>query len=87
VNCARNIGLLFWAARSTVTRENRPGDSQIVQKRISLLNLMILVLTTQWLLSLSGQSIVPGIPHTGGFIYMLSFVIVVLIITKFLSWL
>jgi hypothetical protein len=39
----------------------------------------------QWLLSFFGQSIAPGIPHTGGFIYMLSLVIVVLIMVKFLS--
>jgi hypothetical protein len=36
-----------------------------------------------WLLSFFGQSIVPGIPHTGGFIDMLSVVIVVLIIIRF----
>ena len=50
-----------------------------------MLELMILVLTAHWLLSFFGQSIVPGIPHTGGFIDMLSVVIVVLIMMKFLS--
>jgi hypothetical protein len=48
--------------------------------------LIILTLTVLWLLSLFGQSILPGIPHTGGFIYMLALAIVVLIMTKFLSW-
>jgi hypothetical protein len=45
----------------------------------------ILVLTAYWFTSLFGQSIIPGIPHTGGFIYMLAAGIVVLIIVKFLS--
>jgi hypothetical protein len=47
--------------------------------------LIILVLTVYWLLSFFGKSIVPGTSHTGGFIDMLSGVIVVLIIMKFLS--
>ena len=51
-----------------------------------MLTLIILALTMLWLLSLFGQSILPGIPHTGGFIDMLSPAIVVLIMTKFLSW-
>jgi len=50
-----------------------------------VLELIILVLTVQWLLSFFGQSIVPGILHTGGFIYMLSVLIVVLMIVRFLS--
>jgi len=50
-----------------------------------LLELIILVLTIYWLLSFFGQSIVPGFAHAGGFIDMLSVVIVVLIIVKFLS--
>lgn len=50
----------------------------------SALELIILVLTVYWLLSFFGQSIVPGMPHTGGFIDMLSVIIVVLIIMKFL---
>jgi len=50
-----------------------------------LLELIILILTAQWLFSFFGQSIVPGIPHTGGFIYLLAVVIVVLIIIRFLS--
>jgi hypothetical protein len=53
-------------------------------KRISLLVLIILLLTAQWLLSFFGQSIYPGVPHTGGFIYILSVLIVVLIIMKFM---
>jgi hypothetical protein len=50
-----------------------------------LLELIISILTAHWLLSFFGQSIVPGIPHTGGFIYMLAIVIVVLIIIRFSS--
>jgi hypothetical protein len=50
-----------------------------------LFELIILGLTIYWLLSFFGQSIIPGLTHTGGFIDMLSFVIVVLIIIKFLS--
>jgi len=49
-----------------------------------LLELIILILTVYWLLSFFGQSVV-SIPHTGDFLYMLSVVIVVLIIMKFLS--
>lgn len=49
-----------------------------------MLALIILVLTVYWLLSFFGQSIVPGMPHTGGFIDMLSVIIVVLIIMKLL---
>ncbi|MDO9301178.1 MAG: hypothetical protein Q7T89_07335 [Anaerolineales bacterium] len=50
-----------------------------------MLVLIILLLTTQWLLSFFGQSIFPGVPHTGSFIYMLSVIIVFLIVVKFLS--
>jgi len=50
-----------------------------------LLELIILILSVYWLLSFFGQSIIPGIPHTGGFIYMLAIVIVILLIMKFLS--
>jgi len=53
-----------------------------------LLELIILVLTVYWLLGFFGQSVVQSvvsIPHTGDFLYMLSVVIVVLIIMKFLS--
>jgi hypothetical protein len=50
-----------------------------------LLVLIILALTAYLLLSFFGRSIVPGISHTGMFINMLSIVIVVLIIVKFLS--
>jgi hypothetical protein len=71
---------------STAIRPSfRLGGASIIDKKISLLALIILVLTVHWLLSFFGQSIVPGIPHTGGFIDMLSVVIVVLIIIKFLS--
>jgi len=73
--------------RLRIYPENPTGDTKIIQKRNPVLELIILVLTAQWLLSFFGQSIVPGIPHTGGFIYMLSVVIVVLITMKFLSWL
>jgi len=52
-----------------------------------MLELIILILIVQLLVSFFGQSIFPGVPHTGGFIYMLSIVIVGLIIIKFLSWL
>jgi hypothetical protein len=51
-----------------------------------MLELVILVLTAQLLLSFFGQSIFPGVPHSGGFIYILSVLIVVLIIIKFLAW-
>ncbi|HLO13318.1 MAG TPA: hypothetical protein VK206_00715 [Anaerolineales bacterium] len=51
-----------------------------------MLELIILLLTAYWLLSFFGRSIVPGIPHTARFIDMLSVVIVVLIIMKFLSY-
>lgn len=50
-----------------------------------MLELLILVLTIYWLLGFFGQSIVPGMQHKGGFIDMLSVVIVILIIVKFLS--
>jgi hypothetical protein len=51
-----------------------------------LLELIILVLTVHWLLSFFGQSSVPGLAHSAAFIDMLSVVIVVLIIVKFLSY-
>jgi len=50
-----------------------------------LFELIILLLTVYWLLSFFGHSIIPSLAHTGGFIDMLSVVIVVLIIMKFLS--
>ena len=62
-----------------------PGGASIIDKKISLLALIILVLTAHWLLSFFGQSIFPGIPHTSGFIDILSVVIVLLIIINFLS--
>jgi hypothetical protein len=52
-----------------------------------LLVMIILLLTMQWLLSLFGQSILPGVPHTGSFIYMLSVLIVALIIVQFMLYL
>jgi hypothetical protein len=51
-----------------------------------MLELIILALTMHWLLSFFGQSVFPGVPHSGSFIYMLSVLIVVLIITKFLTY-
>ena len=45
-----------------------------------------MVLTVYWLFSFFGKSIVPGISHTSGFVDVLSVAILVLIITKFLSW-
>lgn len=51
-----------------------------------MLEVIILLLTMQWLLSLFGQSTFPGVPHTGVFIYTLSVLIVILIIVKFLAW-
>ena len=50
-----------------------------------MLALIILVLTVYWLLSFFGQSIVPGVRHTGAFIDMLSVVIVALILLRFVS--
>jgi len=63
------------------------GDTRSIQKkkRNPVLKLIILVLTAQWLLSFFGQSFFPGIPHTGGFLYMLSVVIVAMIAMIFLS--
>ncbi len=49
-----------------------------------MLEFIILMLTAQLLLSFFGQSIFPGVPHTGSFIYILSVLIVVLIMMKFL---
>ena len=69
-----------------VSGKIRPGDKQDIQKRISLLVLIISLLTIQWMLSFCGQTIFPNIPHTVGFVYyMLSVIIVFLIIVKFLS--
>jgi hypothetical protein len=62
-----------------------PDGASIPDKKICLIELIILGLTAYWLLSFFGQSTVPRIPHTGGFIDMLSIVIVVLIIIRFLS--
>jgi len=50
-----------------------------------VLELLILALTAQLLFSFFGQTIFPGVPHTGSFIYLLSVLIVVLIIMKFVS--
>ena len=46
---------------------------------------LILVLTMYWLLSFFGQSILRGVAHTSGFVDMLSVIIVVLIVIRFLS--
>jgi hypothetical protein len=51
-----------------------------------LLQVIILVLTGYWLFSFFGKSIVPGISHTSGFVDVLSVIILILIIIKFLSW-
>jgi hypothetical protein len=66
--------------------ENVSAAAQAGEK-VSLFALIILALTIYWLLILFGQSIIPGIPRTGGDIDMLSVVIVILIILRFLSWL
>ena len=67
-----------------VPPENPTGDTRIIQKRNPMLELIILVLAAYWLLSFFGQSIVPGLSHTGGFIYVLAVGIIVLIIVNFL---
>jgi hypothetical protein len=70
---------------TTSIRPNfRPDDTYTPAKKISLLAL-ILMLAIYWLLSFFGQSIVRGVSHTSGFIDMLSIMIVVLIIIRFLS--
>lgn len=50
-----------------------------------MLVVIILILTIYWLFSFFGQSIVRGIPNSGIFMDMLSVVILVLIMVKFLS--
>lgn len=62
-------------------------DFKIIQKKFSLLELIIMVLTVQWLLGFFGQSIFPHILHMGGFIDVLAIIIVVLIGVQFLAWL
>jgi hypothetical protein len=52
---------------------------------ISLLELTILILTVQWLLSFFGWSATPHMLRSGGFIDTLSVVIILLIIARFLS--
>jgi hypothetical protein len=49
-----------------------------------MFELVILILILQLLFSFFGQSIFPHIPHSGGFIYLLSLVIFSLIAAKFL---
>jgi hypothetical protein len=61
-------------------------QSEVPDKKIPLLELIILALITYWLLSFFGWSIVPGFAHTARFIDLLAIVIVVLIIMKFLSY-
>ena len=61
-------------------------QSEVPDKKILLLELIILALTIYWLLIFSGWSIVPGILHTARFIDLLAVVIVILIIMKFLSY-
>jgi len=70
-----------------VTRDIRPGDSTPTQKKIPLLFLIILVLSVYWLLSFFGHPILRSIPHRAGFIEMLTIIIVILIVFRFLSWL
>jgi hypothetical protein len=70
---------------TSIRPEVGPGGGATPDKKISLLEVIILIVTMYWLLSFFGQSIVPGIPHSGGFIDMLSVVIVVLIIIHFVS--
>jgi len=60
---------------------------EIIQRKIALLMLMILLLTMIWSFSLFGQAAFPGAPHNGGFTYILSVLIVILIIVKSLSYL
>lgn len=50
-----------------------------------MLELTILVVTAYWLLSFFGRSVMPSLPHSGGFIYLLAVFIVILISLKFLS--
>jgi hypothetical protein len=50
----------------------------------SLLESTILVLSLSWLLSFFDQSLFPGIPHTGILTDVLTAVIVVLILFRFL---
>jgi hypothetical protein len=49
-----------------------------------MLNLIILLLIVQLSFSFFGQSVFPDIPHSGGFIYILSFVLFSMIMVKFL---
>ena len=62
----------------------RPDGAQTLDKKIYVLAL-ILMLAIYWLFSFFGQSIVRGVSHTAGFIDMLSVIIVILIIFRFLS--
>jgi hypothetical protein len=66
--------------------ERGKGEIKVPEKKIPLLELIILALTIYWLLSFFGPSIVPGVPHTARFIDLLAVIIVVLIIMKFLSY-
>jgi hypothetical protein len=50
-----------------------------------LLELTIMVLSLGWLLSFFDQSLIPGIPHALGFTDMLSVVLVMLILFRFLT--
>lgn len=68
-----------------MSSENPCEDTQLFPGKVSLIELIILLLTVHWLLSFFSQSIFPGIPHSGSFIYMLSVLIVLLIIMKVLT--
>ena len=50
-----------------------------------MLELTILALSLCWLLSFFDQSLVPGIPHASGFTDVLSVVLVLLIMFRFLT--
>lgn len=65
--------------------ESRPGGRKIIQKKVSVLAVIILALAVIWVLSFFGPSIIPGIPQTGRSIYVLSVIIVVLIIIEIQS--
>lgn len=86
--CAPEVPCLFYMLFLQLDREVEFGLSNagIVQRKVSLLVFFILLLTALWLLVFFGQSFFSVTPHTGGFIYMLSVLIVFLIMMKFISW-
>lgn len=62
-----------------------PDGASVHDWSIFLFDLIILVLTVYWLLSFFGKSIVSGIRHMERFINLLSVLIVVLIMIRFLT--